>query len=623
MSAPKPALALATALTLLVSSGPAAWAELVTYPGPPGIQPSDQYAVDVGQRGATQPSFTYLVKSQARTNKHPDASWTTFSFAGRVTVKVTKLQGTPRTCRVLPTNCVIWQLENGAPFQIGWNMAGDNHGLRIRDCDVIRVEHAWNNPNEAVFDSIHGGSGHMHDYVFENIRIENAPWRLFHLTIATNEFAKSASLDRISNLLFRNITVTGPAQKMPNLIKGWDAERKISDITFENVRVNGRPWTSAQEANFQLDATTTSNIQFRAARTVATPTASNQTLREAAGKRLLIGCAVSSRDLQDRKLAELIATQFNCITPEFELMPAHMVNDQRAFDFRRADAVVNFAEQHQMPVLGHMLVWHFETRHWLFERPDGQPLPREEALANLKKYVTAVMGHYQGRIQAWNVVNEALSDQAGEYLKNTPARRAIGEDYIKRAFTFAHAADPQAKLYYNDYNLEQPEKLAKAVRLVRSLKAKGVPLDAVGIQGHWLLNWPPPAMIEKGLQTLAAEGLEVMITELDVDPLPREHHGADMAVTEKGSNPYPGGLPPELQAKLARRYGEIVSAALREPALTMLGFWGTHDGRSWLNNFPVKGRTNHPLLFDRQLRPKPAFDAVRKALEATATSGGN
>jgi endo-1,4-beta-xylanase len=339
-------------------------------------------------------------------------------------------------------------------------------------------------------------------------------------------------------------------------------------------------------------------------------------LREAAGKRLLLGCAVAAVDLGNPKLAALVAEQFDCITPEYDFMPGHLVDDGGNFTFAAGDRVVAFAEAHHMPVLGHMLIWHFVTRKWLFEDQAGQPLPREEALANLKKYIHAVVGHYQGRINSWDVVNEALSDKEGEYLRDTPALRAIGADYIARAFEFAHAADPKAELYYNDYNIEQPGKLEKTIRLVRSLQAKGVQIDAVGVQGHWLIDWPPADMIGRGIAALAATGVKVMITELDVDPLPRDGSGANMAIAEKGADPYRQGLPPAVQEKLAKRYGEIVAAIVRQPAVTLIGFWGTHDGRSWLNDYPVKGRTNHPLLFDRQYKPKPAFDAVLKALKA-------
>jgi endo-1,4-beta-xylanase len=339
-----------------------------------------------------------------------------------------------------------------------------------------------------------------------------------------------------------------------------------------------------------------------------------ETLREAAGAKLQLGCAIATRDLDDPALTKLITTQFHCITPEYEFMPEKLVDDHGKFTFETADRVVAFAEAHKMPVYGHMLVWHFNTRKWLFESPDGKPLPREKALENLKSYITAVVGHYKGRIKIWNVVNEAVSDKDGEYLRDTPAFRAIGEDYVANAFEFAHAADPDAALYYNDYNIEQPGKLEKAVKLIRSLKEKGLRIDAVGVQGHWLLDFPPAEVIGKGIDTLAATGVKVLVTELDIDPLPRDVSGADMASAEHGANPYLDTLPPEIQGKLAKRYGEIVKEFVRRPAVTMLGFWGTHDGRSWLNDFPVKGRTNYPLLFDRKLQPKPAFTAVLDAL---------
>ncbi len=137
-----------------------------------------------------------------------------------------------------------------------------------------------------------------------------------------------------------------------------------------------------------------------------------------------------------------------------------------------------------------------------------------------------------------------------------------------------------------------------------------------GIQGHWLIDWPPTDMIGKGIDALSATGVKVMITELDVDPLPRHAGGKDMAVAKHGADLYRHGLPPEIQQKLAKRYGTIVREIVRHPAVTMITFWGTHDGRSWLNAFPIKGRTNHPLLFDRDYKPKPAFDAVIKALKA-------
>ncbi len=341
-----------------------------------------------------------------------------------------------------------------------------------------------------------------------------------------------------------------------------------------------------------------------------------ESLKEAAPARIQIGCAIATRDLGDPKLEGIVTSQFDCITPEYDFMQEKLVDEKGKFTFGEGDKVVAFAEKHQMPVYGHMLVWHFVARKWLFESPDGKPLPREKALENLKMYIDGVVGHYKGRVKIWNVVNEAISDKEGEFFRDTPAFRAIGEDYVQKAFEFAHAADPSAELYYNDYNIEQPGKLEKAVKLIGDLKAKGVKIDAIGIQGHWLLDWPPAEVISKGIDTLAATGLKVMITELDIDPLPREGGGADLGKAEKGANPYPDGLPPEVQERLAKRYAEVLRAITSNPAVTMIGFWGTHDGRTWLNDFPVKGRVNHPLLWDRKLEAKPALDAVVKGLKA-------
>jgi hypothetical protein len=159
-------------------------------------------------------------------------------------------------------DCVIWQLENGAPFQISWNMPSDQHGLRVSDCDVIRVEHQWKNDNEAVFCAIHGGTARMNDYLFENIRIENARWRLVSLVTKPNEFAPGVTQPgSISNVTFRNITADGPFT-LPSRLRGFNAQSRIEAVTFNNVRVNGKFWSNAQDANIEIDPATTSNVRF-------------------------------------------------------------------------------------------------------------------------------------------------------------------------------------------------------------------------------------------------------------------------------------------------------------------------------------------------------------------------
>jgi endo-1,4-beta-xylanase len=347
------------------------------------------------------------------------------------------------------------------------------------------------------------------------------------------------------------------------------------------------------------------------------------TLRQAAGERMLIGAAVGSRGLAKPGLASLIAEQFGCLTAENEMKPISLQSVQGSFSFEQADRIVAFAKAHNMQVIGHTLCWHSQAPRWLFEDDGGQPLSREAALANLKAHIETVVKHFKGQVKGWDVVNEAINDAPEPYLRNTPARRAIGDDFVLKAFEFAHQADPDAELFYNDYGIEVGGKRDRALRLIRQIKAAGLRIDAVGIQGHWALESPSPAEIERGIQAFIDEGLKVMITEMDIDVLPRSRgFGADLAATEsQGMDPYKTGLPDEVQRKLADRYGALFAMFMRYPQITRVTLWGASDGDTWLNNFPVRGRTNHPLLWDRQLKPKPAFRAVIEALRSVKPNG--
>ncbi len=341
------------------------------------------------------------------------------------------------------------------------------------------------------------------------------------------------------------------------------------------------------------------------------------TLRGAAGDRFLIGTAVMSRQLDDPKFSVLVASQFDCLTGENEFKPISVHPRPGVFRFEAADRIVAFAQAHQMKVVGHTLCWHSQSPAWLFQGPDRKPLPREEAIRNLKEHIDTVVGHFKGKVIGWDVVNEAISDAKNSYLRESPARRAIGDDFILKAFEMAHAADPGAELYYNDYNDETAEKLTKTIRLVRELKAGGARIDAVGIQGHYRLDDAgAPDRLDRAIAAYAAEGVKVMITELDVDVLPRRGRGADVGAREQtGANPYQDRFPAEIAEAQARYYARIFRAVQKHPGtVTRVTFWGTHDGATWLNNWPVPRRTNHPLLFDRELKPKPALGAVLEVL---------
>jgi endo-1,4-beta-xylanase len=272
-----------------------------------------------------------------------------------------------------------------------------------------------------------------------------------------------------------------------------------------------------------------------------------------------------------------------------------------------------------MFVVGHVLLWHQQTPGWVFAGEAGASPDRQVMLSRLRAHILAVVGRYRGRIHGWDVVNEALEEDGT--LRNTPWLAAIGEDYIEKAFAFAHEADPGAELYYNDYNLWKPAKREAAIGLVNRLRARGLRIDAVGEQAHWGLAEPPIAQIDETIAALATgTGVKVLITELDVDVLPRDPDmwGADLSKKARiraATNVYPDGLPDEQQRQLARRYADIFRVVLRHrDAVSRVTFWGVTDAQSWLHDFPIPGRVNYPLLWDRQGQPKPAFDAVIEVL---------
>jgi endo-1,4-beta-xylanase len=294
------------------------------------------------------------------------------------------------------------------------------------------------------------------------------------------------------------------------------------------------------------------------------------------------------------------------------------------FEFAAADQYVALGAKHGLFLVGHVLVWHQQTPSWVFEGAPGATLDAELLLARLRAHIRTVVGCYRRRVQAWDVVNEAFEDD-GSWRKS-PWYATLGEEYVSKAFEFAREADPEALLYYNDYNLWKTPKRAAAVRLVTSLRERGVPIDGIGEQGHWLLDDPPLEAIEAAIVELAKAAGQIIITELDVDPLPRPEEliGADVSKRVERTaelDPYADGLPEGLQQRLAQRYADVFSIFVKLRAVSRVTFWGVTDADSWLNNWPVRGRTNYPLLWDRQGRPKPAFHAVSEALRRASTHG--
>jgi endo-1,4-beta-xylanase len=346
------------------------------------------------------------------------------------------------------------------------------------------------------------------------------------------------------------------------------------------------------------------------------------TLKAAYQGILRIGAALNPAQFEERdaRADAIIAAQFNTISPENVLKWGSVHAQKDGYDFESADRYVAFGEKHKMFIVGHCLVWHSQTPRWVFQNEKGEPVTREALLERMHDHIRTVVGRYKGRIGGWDVVNEALNEDGT--LRPSPWYKIIGEDYLLKAFQFAHEADPRAELYYNDYSLENEAKRKGAVDLIRKLKAAGAPIDAIGLQGHNKMDWPTARQEADTIEAFAALGIRVNISELDVDVLPRttRQNSADVSATAAGtaeSNPYTAGLPAEMQQALARRYTELFDVFVKHhDVMGRVTFWGVTDGDSWLNNFPTRGRTNYPLLFDREGKPKPAFDAVLQKAKA-------
>jgi endo-1,4-beta-xylanase len=353
---------------------------------------------------------------------------------------------------------------------------------------------------------------------------------------------------------------------------------------------------------------------------VSVPMHGQTTLKEAFKKDFLIGAALNRAQFteEDSRGAGIVKAQFNTISPENVLKWESVHPEPGRYDFSAADRYVEFGEKNGMFIIGHTLVWHNQTPKWVFEDANGKPVKREVLLERLRDHIHSVVGRYKGRIKGWDVVNEALNDSDGS-MRQTAWYRIIGDDYIAKAFQFAREADPKAELYYNDYSLENETKRNGAVELIKKLLAQKIPVKAVGLQGHNKMEWPTLDQQEATIKAFADLGVKVMITELDIEMLPRDlqNNSAEVTVNIASNprlNPYPSGLPTEMLEAQAKRYANLFKIFLKHrDVITRVTFWGVTDRDSWLNNWPIRGRTNYPLLFDRGGKPKPAFQAVIRA----------
>jgi endo-1,4-beta-xylanase len=371
------------------------------------------------------------------------------------------------------------------------------------------------------------------------------------------------------------------------------------------LRLSRRQFAAAVTAGGVLGV---ARLRARAFRQAARETG----LKDAFKDDFLIGTAVDGRTVDDASspLAQLVAREFNAITPTNMMKWGPIEPREGEWQWAGPDRLVDFGTTHGMTVVGHTLVWHSQTPAWLFT-DGGAPISKERLLARIETRIRTLVGRYKGRIAIWDVVNEAI-DEDEKGWRQSPFLKIAGPEFVERAFHLAHEADPKATLLYNDYNEHNPGRRRFLVDVIRDYRKRGVPIHGVGFQGHIGLSYPDLAEYEKSLQAIAGEGLPVHVTELDIDVLPRasSYTGAEISTNielRESLNPWKTGLPPEVDAQLTARYRQVFELFLKyRDTIARVSTWGTHDGESWKNNFPVRGRTNYPLLFDRELKPKAA-----------------
>ncbi|QEC67893.1 endo-1,4-beta-xylanase [Panacibacter ginsenosidivorans] len=327
----------------------------------------------------------------------------------------------------------------------------------------------------------------------------------------------------------------------------------------------------------------------------------------------LIGAALNTQQIEEKDAGAvaLVPQQFNAVTPENVMKAAIIQPGWNDYNFTIADELVDYAFKHNMKINAHTLIWHNQLPAFMRHMQDA-----DSVKAYFQNHITTIASRYDGKVYSWDVVNEALNEDGT--LRNSVFLQKLGEDYIVEAFRLAQKAAPHTKLYYNDYNIEQPAKRAGAIALIKKIQAAGVRIDGVGIQGHWKYNTVPMQDIEESIKAFAALGIEVMFTELDLSVLPNpwDSNTAEVSNTAEGNdkmNPYPKAVPDSVAAAQAKAYADLFSLFLKyHQAITRVTFWGVADGVSWLNGWPIHGRTNYPLLFDRQYKPKTAFYSVIK-----------
>jgi endo-1,4-beta-xylanase len=315
---------------------------------------------------------------------------------------------------------------------------------------------------------------------------------------------------------------------------------------------------------------------------------------------------------KDVQSLNIVTSEFNSITPENSLKWLYLQASPNKFNFIAADKYVALGIKNNMNIVGHALVWHNQLADFMKNTSSS------EAFTNhVKNHIHTVVSRYKGKIDAWDVVNEAFKEDGS--LRPSVFKKQMGENYIEDVFKLAEIADPDADLIYNDYNLYKPVKRAGVLKMVKKLQDNGIKINAIGVQAHWRLKSPSLNEIEQMILDISEAGVDLMFTELDITVLPNPWELVGAEVTRNFSkfegdpkmDPYPNGLPKEIEIQLAKRYKDIFKLFMKhQDKISRVTFWGVIDQYSWLNDWPIKGRTNYPLLFDREYQPKLAYKTL-------------
>lgn len=340
---------------------------------------------------------------------------------------------------------------------------------------------------------------------------------------------------------------------------------------------------------------------------------SGQSLKKALEKEFLIGCAVNDSHVsRSSKASRLICDHFNSIVAE-NCMKSEVIHpEEDRYDFASADRFVDFGTANNMFIIGHTLIWHSQLAPWFCNDEDGKPVDAETLKKRMKTHIHTIVGRYKGRIHGWDVVNEAIENDGS--WRETPFYQILGEEYIELAFRYAHEADPDAELYYNDFSMAGEAKRNKVVEMIRALKTKGVRIDGIGMQSHVGMDYPDLGEYENSIKAFGTTGVKVMVTEFDLSAIPTIYTGADIVESlpyDENYDPYPDSLSTEAAKQWNDRVRQFFEIYKRNSdIISRVTVWGVTDKDSWKNDFPMRGRTDYPLLFDRRCRPKAIVNDI-------------